>query len=833
MRVPLSWLGEYAPFDDVAALTRTLDDLGLVVEGVERIGEGLGDVVVAEVVDVAPIEGADRIRRVVVDDGTRPVEVVCGAWNFSVGDRVPLAPVGTVLPGGFAIGRRKLRGVVSDGMLCSSRELALGEDHQGILVLGPDAGGERPRPGTPLLDALGLEADVVFDVAVEANRPDALCMTGVARDVAARLGLGLALPEPPALAPAALAAGDADGLVAVESPDLCPRFTARVLAGVAVGPSPRWLARRLELAGMRPINNVVDASNYVMLELGQPTHPYDRDRLAGGRLVVRRAGPGERIVTLDGVERVLGRPGPGLGDTGEDCVICDGSGAPVALGGVMGGASSEIGPETRTVLLEAAYFAPLAVARTSKRLGLRTEASVRFERGCDPEGIDGAVARLCELLALSAGPDFSVEPGATDVRGDVPRPERLRVRIGRVNALLGTAFGAEDVAGALVPLGMAVERAGEDVLEVTVPTFRPDIRPAPHGEADVAEEVARTTGYSRLPRTRPAWPQPGRLTARQRDRRRLREVACGLGASEAWTSAFASSGDHAASAATAAPVEVANPLAADERLLRASLVPGLVGALRYNEERRSSGLRLFEVGSVFAAAPGGGSVGGSGGVPVRTTERFAMALAGPGDDAWSAMATWRVVADALRVAEWSVRHGVPGSPAPLPLHPFRSGVLACRAPSGSPVEVGVVGELHPETTASLGLNDASGRAVRVGWLDVDLDLLLDPGTVARRPEEAAPVSRFPSSDVDLAFVVDESVPAAAVRSTLVEAGAADVESVTLFDVYRGPSVPEGRRSLAYRVRLCALDHTLTDAELADRRTALIAAVETGHGASLR
>ncbi len=828
MRVPLSWLREYAPVgDDVDRLSETLDDLGLVVEGIERIGEGLGDVVVAEVREIAPIEGADRIRRVVVDDGHGPVDVVCGAWNFAVGDRVPLAPVGSVLPGGFAIGRRKLRGVESNGMLCSSRELALGEDHQGILVLGADGADERPRPGTPLLTALGLEPDVVFDVAVEANRPDALCVTGVARDLAARLRVPFALPEPPPLP--SMADRAADGLVAVECPDLCPRFTARVLSGVVVGPSPRWLARRLERAGMRPINNVVDASNYVMLELGQPTHPYDRDRLVGGRLVVRRARAGERITTLDGVERVLGQAGPGLGDTGEDCVICDGSGAPVALGGIMGGASSEIGPDTRTVLLEAAYFAPLAVARTSKRLGLRTEASVRFERGCDPEGIDRAVARLCEVLSLSAGPQFAVEPVAVDVRGDVPKPQRVRVRTGRVNALLGTELGADDVSDALVPLGMAVERAEGDVLEVTVPTFRPDIRPAPHGEADIAEEVARTSGYARLPRTRPAWPQPGRLTDRQRERRRLREVAVGLGAFEVWTSAFATAAEHALGGAGVDAVEVTNPLVAAEDRLRTSLAPGLVGALRYNEERRSSGLRLFEVGSVFAA----GSADDPRGVPVHTVERFALALAGVGDDAWSAVAAWRLTARALRVADWSIRHGVPGSPAPAPLHPFRSGVLSCRSPKGSSVEVGVVGELHPEVAVSLGLRDGAGRAVRVGWLDLDLDVLLDPAAVARRSDQAAAVSRFPSSDVDLAFVVDDQVPAAAVRATLSEAGGEATESVTLFDVYRGPSVPDGTRSLAFRVRLCSQDHTLTDAELAERRSAMIAAVETDHGGSLR
>ena len=353
---------------------------------------------------------------------------------------------------------------------------------------------------------------------------------------------------------------------------------------------------------MRPINNVVDASNYVMLELGQPTHPYDLDRLPGHGLLVRRARPGETLTTLDGIERTLGRPGPGLGDTGQDCLICDAQGAPVGIGGVMGGASSEIDGGTNRVLLEAAYFVPMAIARTSKRLALRTEASARFERGCDPAGIDRAADRFCELLALTAGPTLAVADGVIDVVGDLPEPVVLTVRPAKINALLGTSFTAPEVAGLLGPLGIVATAAdggdamhdavGGDSLQVTVPTFRPDIRAAPMGEADIAEEVARTYGYVRIARRMPSWPQPGRLTDRQRERRLLKEVLCGLGASEAWTATFVSQADQEASGDEGPYVEVTNPLVEVERYLRTSMVAGLVpfGALqrRATPGRRTS-----------------------------------------------------------------------------------------------------------------------------------------------------------------------------------------------------------------------------------------------------
>ena len=394
MRTPLSWLRDFAPFpDDLEVLRAALDDLGLVVESIEQVGEGLSEVVVSRVLEIRPIEGADRIRLVVVDAGAEPLEIVCGAVNFDVGDRVPLAPVGTLLPNAEEpIARRKLRGVTSNGMLCSPRELGLSDDADGLMILGPEAPGE---PGTPLLEAIGLERDVVFDITVEGNRPDAWSISGIARDPG-QLGCTFRsrVPEPPVPEPSGPSTSErAATAVVVESTDLCPRLTVTVLDRVVVGPSPRWVAQRLLLAGMRPINNVVDASNYVMLELGQPTHPYDLSLLPGRGLRVRRARAGEVIVTLDGVPRTVGVRGRGLGDTGEDCLICDGEDTPVGIAGIMGGASSEIAESTTEVLLEAAYFAPMAVARTSKRLALRTEASARFDAGAIPgiEDVSGPV----------------------------------------------------------------------------------------------------------------------------------------------------------------------------------------------------------------------------------------------------------------------------------------------------------------------------------------------------------------------------------------------------------------------------------------------------------
>ncbi len=708
MRTPLSWLREFAPLEaEVADLAMTFDDLGLVVEGVEHVGEGFGEIVVARVLQVSEIPRVDRIRRVVVDAGGDPEEVVCGAWNFEVGDLVPFAPVGAELPGGFKVSKRRMKGVTSNGMLCSGKELGLSEDHAGILVLGSDthlaaepgrAVAKGPHPGKPLAEALGLEPDVVFDLAVEANRPDAMSIVGIARDVAARLGVPFSIPEP-YLAEGKTRTGQL-ATVVVESPELCPRFTARVLTDVAISPSPDWMARRLMLAGMRPINSVVDASNYVMLELGQPNHPYDLDRLQGSGIVVRVAKPGEVVVTLDGEERHVGGDGrAGLG--AEDCLICDAAGTPVGIGGIMGGALAEISELTTRVLLETAYFAPMAIARTSRRLGLRTEASVRFERGCDPEGIERAAARFCQLL-VSAGRDSGIQVGGgtVDVTSGLDLAPRLRVRTARVNGVLGTQLKDRDIKRYLDPIGFKVRKEASGVLQVEVPSFRPDTT----REIDVIEEVARHHGYSRIRRTMPYSPHVGSLTTYQQERRRVREILAGAGATEAWTASLLGPSDHERAGIEGPVVEVENPLAREESTLRRSLLPGLLKAVRFNLDRRQDRIRLFEIGHVFAWPAEGQQLPDE-------RERLGVALAASGDGAEAAVHCWRTLSGALLVK------GVSLEAAPLPgLHPTRTARLVV---DGSGEELGGVGEVDPAV-----LDEFDIKLERMGWLEVDLRTLI-------------------------------------------------------------------------------------------------------------
>jgi phenylalanyl-tRNA synthetase beta chain len=822
----LSWLQDFAPIDgDVDDLVAALDDLGLIVEGVERVGEGLEQIVVARVLEVAPIEGADRIRRVLVDAGGDPLQIVCGAFNFGVGDRVPLAGVGTVLPGGMEIGRRRMKGIVSNGMLCSGRELGLSDDGEGLLVL---TGTEGAVAGAPLAEVLGITPDIVFDITVEGNRPDAWCMAGVARDLAARLGVPFRLPEPEVAS-----AGPPVGTLAsaaVEAPEMCPRLTVRVLESVAVGPSPRWLAQRLVLAGMRPINNVVDASNYVMLELGQPTHPYDLDRLGAPGLLVRRAGRGEVVTTLDGVDRTLGVPGRGLGETGEDCVICDAGGTPVGIGGIFGGATSEIAASTTRVLLEAAYFEPMVIARTSKRLALRTEASARFERGTDPWGIDRATDRFCELVLASA-PGAVVAAGTLDVRGDLAARTEITLPTASVNALLGTRLATDAVAALLTPLGFDCrsERAG--ALHVVVPTNRPDVRAQPNGVADLCEEVARAYGYSRIERRQPTWAAPGGLTPAQRDRRRVREVMVGLGASEVWTASLVDETEDRRVGIRTPSVAITNPMSADQAFLRQTQMAGLLRALAWNLDRRQGSVRLFEVGVVFSPPDATGAHtarAGAGGaqqamLPVERQLLSAL-FATDGDDASSAVAALAAMGSELGAADLRVR--APEAGASLPgLHPTRSARVCSGA--GGP-EVGTVGEIDPAVAADFGVDGQ-----RIGWLELDLGLVLDPTVVERSSDRSRPISRYPSSDVDLALVLDDAVPADRLADVLREAGGALLESVTLFDVYRGPGVEPGRRSLAFRLRFCALDRTLTDQEVGALRAECVSAAAEALGAALR
>jgi phenylalanyl-tRNA synthetase beta chain len=631
-----------------------------------------------------------------------------------------------------------------------------------------------------------LRPDTVYDLDITANRPDAMSMAGVARDLAAKLKLPFSLPDPK-LTESGVAVADLTSVI-VDAPDLCPRFTARVVQGITVGPSPEWVQGRLTLAGMRPINNVVDASNYVMLELGQPTHPYDRDKLPGHGFVVRKARPGEVVVTLDGVERRLG--------DGDDCLICDAEGNPIGIGGIMGGASSEIDAETRDVVLEAAYFTPMAIARTAKRINLRTEASARFERGVDSEGIERASARFVELLG-------SGQParGLLDVRAGPYEPRVVRVRADRVNGLLGTSLTQDDMTGYLEPIGFTSTEVEPGVLDVTVPSWRPDVAI----EVDVTEEVARHYGYANIPKTVPTSPRAGGLSPYQQMRRLVRDVMVGLGLDEAMNSPLVAPEDHERAGIPGPAVEASNPMMREESVLRKSLLPGLLENLAFNASHRNVGVGLFEVGNVFLPPPAGQQLPDEG-------EHLGIAVGGA--DATTAVEIWRTLADALRLEDPVLEAATaPG------MHPGRT-ALARVGEYG----LGHVGEVDPAVV------EAHGLEGRVAWLELDMGALF---AAPRQSEELRPVSRYPSSDIDLAFSVPDAVPAAAVERTLRAAGGDLLEELRLFDVYRGQGIDPGRRSVAYRLRFCAQDRTLTDAEVGEVRTRAIEAVESAHGAKLR
>ena len=824
MKISLNWLRDFVDLSETTdELRLVLDDLGLVVEGIEVVGEGLGDVVVARVDEIQAIEGADRIRLVVVDAGSGPVEVVCGAMNFEVGNHVALAPVGAVLPGGFEIAQRQMRGVTSNGMLCSARELGFGDDHSGLMILD---GLIRPTPGDRFTVALGIESDVVFDISIEGNRPDAWSVAGVARDLATRLGRPLRAPR--------LAETNGDTASAafasagIDDPELCGRLTVSVLRGVIVGPSPTWVVERLLRSGMRPINNVVDASNFVMLELGQPTHPYDAAHVAGRMLRARRARAGEVLETLDGVRRELAKTGRGLGDTGEDCVIVDGDDGVLGLAGIMGGASSEISDATTDVLLEAAFFDPMTIARSSKRHGLRSEASNRFERGVDPQLALRAVARFVAVLGESV-PHLTWMADPLDVWGTLPSVPTVELRPGDVERLLGVEIDPAEVSTLLSGLGFSVEREGEHVF-VTAPSARLDVRTGAAGRADVIEEVARLHGYRRLPRRTPTWPEPGGLTARQRLRRLVRDIVVDLGVFEVWTPTLGSDEDYDLLEPGGPRVRITNPLAADESVLRSTMVPGLVRAWGRNVERGMGDVSLSEMGVVFfhpevanGARMTKGGVGGSVLLALpRENERLTIVLGRENADAASAVALWTVLCERLGLLDVVVRQSVETVAG---LHPTRAARLVDRTTNAT---LGFVGEVDPSLVDFL-VPSALGR--RLGVVDLDLDVVANPDLAIRKGPLARVPGRYPSAVIDLAFVTPKTVHAADLAQGL-RGSSSLVESVELFDVFRGGSLAPDTRSLAFRVRLSSSEKTLDDLEIGGARATLIESAKQ-LGAELR
>ncbi|MHB8457966.1 MAG: phenylalanine--tRNA ligase subunit beta, partial [Acidimicrobiales bacterium] len=704
---------------------------------------------------------------------------------------------------------------------------------------------------------------------IEPNRPDCLSILGVARDLAARYGLPLVVPDPQ-IAESDPPAADLAS-VEIDAPDLCQRLIGRVLTGVTPLQSPMLIQRRLLLAGMRPINHIVDASNYVMLELGQPNHPYDLDELGGGGLRVRAARPGETIVTLDGESRILGGRAGRAGDplAALDALICNADDLPVGLAGVMGGRSSEISEKTASVLLEVANFAPSTISRTARQIGLRSEASVRFERGIDPEGLERAAARFCELVvsaALEAGAAAPVvASGIVAAQSRQFERARVQLRPQQANKLLGLSLEPARITALLTPIGyLATARwphdsgaseqpvGPEEVVDLLVPSWRPDVT----GEVDVIEDIARAYGYRRIPRTERRSPYVGRLDPVQALRRQLRRILIGMGAHEAWTNSLVDPAEQElAGGASADLIRLANPMVAEESVMRAVLQAGLLKALRHNAAHRNPWLRMFEIGDVFAMCSSASSSGGGAGgdrIPAEV-ERVALILALEGDDCMAAMNGWRVIADSLGItgvevcqpalfggSEGDFGRSEGAAQTLAGLHDARSGFLVvqsqppCAAARsdvrttevpGEQGVVGVVGEIDPAVLAAFGVPHE-----RVGWLEINLAQLLK---APRRGELAAQVSRYPSSDIDIALTVDEQVPASRVQQTILLAAGQLCESLELFDVYRGPGIAKGHRSLAFRLRLCAVDHTLTDSEVSATRQRCIEAVESALPAYLR
>ena len=783
MRVVHAWLKDLAPVgDDVPAIAAALTQLGMAVEEVITVGASVPGVITARVVRTERHPDAAKVHRVFVDAGDGVERHVwCGAFNMQPGDVIPLATPGTVMPDGRSIEPKPILGISSDGMLCSARELGLGDDHSGILVLPADA-----TLGIPYAEALGMATNVVYDLDLTRNRPDCWGHLGVVRDLAAHLGI-----SPPA-APPEVVAGGAPRSASVELVDggRCGRFTSTVISGIIVGVSPQWLAQRLVAAGMRPINNVVDASNYVMLERNQPNHAYDLERLGGAGFRIRRAVDGEVLVTLDEVERRL---------SAEDLLICDAQDTPIGLAGVMGGRESEISETTTVVALEIAWFDPSGVQHSAVRHGLRSEASARFERGVDPYGMPASAARFVEILSLTC-PALVVHAGAVDARS-AALPDELRrtvVRPDRVNALLDTEISVERMVDLLDPIGFTTATRPDRSLDVVLPSWRPDCTE----EVDVIEEIARHHGYDKLGKTVPKSTVHGRLSVRQTRRRLLRDVLLGVGLSEAMPNPFLAPADLVRAGLPPDAVHIVNPLAAEESVLRTSLRPGLLSAVAYNEARRSRGVTLFEIGHVYppAAAP----------LPDEY-EELGIVLAGR--DGSHAMRIWREIVAALGFGA-----RVDQSRVPAGLHPTRSATLSV----GRDV-VGAVGEVHPDVLDAFAIDE------RVAVLELHLGLLL-----AREPKpaQARPVSRFPSSDLDLAFTIAVTTPAERIEKAIKQAAGNLLVDLALFDVFRRGGEDVDERSLAFRLRLQAPDRTLTDDELGTLRATVVSAV-TKLGATLR
>jgi phenylalanyl-tRNA synthetase beta chain len=785
MKVSLSWLQEYIPVDmDLVDLTEHLTMAGLEVDSVEDRYAWLGSVRVGRVVSVEAHPRADKLKLCEVDAGDRTVRVVCGAPNVAPGMLAPLALPGTVFPDGKCLEKGVIRGETSEGMLCSAAELDLGTDASGIMVL--DGENDPPAVGEPLPRALSL-SDAALEIDLTPNRPDCLSLLGVAREIGFFHGRKITCPE------IRLPRGEGDirtkTSVTIDAPDHCPRYAARLIEGIQVKPSPFWLQDRLISVGLRPINNIVDVTNFVMMETGQPLHAFDFDRLAGHRIVVRTADDGEQFTTLDGKERSL---------TTDMLMICDGE-RPVAVGGVMGGLNSEIEEGTTRVLIESAYFDPVSIRRTAKILGLGTDASHRFERGVDPDGTLAALDRAAQLMLAAAG--GTLVDGVIDEHPVRVENPAIELSIEALNRRLGIELSVDAAAEMLRAIEFTVNPTPDGCLQVLPPSFRVDIfRPE-----DLMEEIARLWGYNNIPVTFPRLPSEGiQFDPRIVLRNRVKDLMSGAGFAEAINYSFIEEAacDRLrlkADDPRRRMLHILNPLTEDQSVMRTSLIPGLLGAMGRNLSQQNRNLKLFEVGMIFLS-------NGQDQLPDEFEIVAGLWTGARHPASWFSPETACDFYDLKGVVEAMMagmgidrlRFRAAADEACEYTRPGRTAVIDTDTGGG---DAGTIGELHPEVAQAYGLKQTAFI------FELNLDRI--------RPlfsdlKQARPIPKFPSTDRDITLIVDRSVEAAAVVDAIASGDEALVEEAFLFDVYEGEKMPPGKKSVSIRIVYRSPNETLED-----------------------
>ena len=801
MNASLRWLQAMCPGlaqEDPAELADRMALLGFPVEGLQPLGDPLGDILVARVVEAGRHPNADRLSLCRVDAGQgEVVDVVCGAPNVRAGGLYPYIPVGGVLPGGMKIRKAKIRGETSYGMLCSAKELGLGVDHSGILELRTDA-----PLGSLFVDAYALAGDVRLDVEVTANRGDMLSHVGIAREIAPEGAASVTLPSIPGAPPVEFAwavheeQAEVDGVqVSIREPELCGRFLGAVIRGVQIGPSPDWLQSRLRAVGARPINNVVDATNYVLFELGQPTHAYDLSTLRGSEVMARCAIAEEGIRTLDDVDRRLA----------DDMLVIADSEAAINVAGIMGDAETGVSETTTDLFVECAHFEPRQVRRTKKALGIQSDAGYRYERFVDPDGQERALRRVLEVILATAG--GTLHPVVADVEARPWSPPQVSLRIERVKRLLGITFTYTEIADLLGPLGFLVGADVDGVIEIGVPGWRGyDVT----REIDVIEEIARRYGFDRFPqeggRDRGNTVPDDPLFHVEDE---LRDLLVGRGLFETQTPAFVPSAE--------GEVRLSNPLSQEEPVLRRDLVPSLLRRLERNLAHGVRDVRLFEIGTSFALpTPGEAPAEETRVAAVLTGRREPEHWAGSDDalDLWDAKGLFEVIVHRIW-PEARVESGVADS------RPWAS-ARGFTALDGERV-VGVGGEVEPK---ALDLPRWAGAVLA-------LEVSLPAAPSVRLDTTARALPAFPAVERDVALLVPHEVEAGRLRALAIEAGGRLLEAADIFDLYEGDALPDGVRSIAYRFRFRSPERTLTDEEVERVFRSILARLEEESGVQIR